>query len=925
MLLSWYDIKERALKFSKKWENAKDERAEAQSFLNDFFDVFGVDRKRVATFETKVPKEKNRNGYIDLLWKGIILIEMKSKGLNLDKAYIQARDYLFNLEDDDLPEYTMVCDFENIRLYCNNTGQIWTIKTSQLYQNIKLFSVLAGHEKVNILPVDKKVDINAAIKMAKLHDILKLHGYTGHNLEVYLVRLLFCLFADHTGIFETNIFYDYISKSKVDGSDLSYRLGKLFEILDTPISERDKQTLLSEELKRFSYINGTLFREKLPLADFDYKMRKILLECCCLNWGYISPAIFGSIFQGVMNQHERRLVGAHYTSEENILKLIKPLFLDELWEEFNKKKNNSKQLKEFHDKLCKLTFLDPACGCGNFLIISYREIRTLELEVLKLLYKDYRQFTIMNINNYCKVNVDQFYGIEIEEFPSQIAKVGMWLIDHQMNTIVAEYFGIYYARLPLKQSAKIINDNALMINWESIISKNDLSYILGNPPFVGARYKNEEQKSELFKVLGDVNGAGNLDYVAAWFIKAANFMNGSNTLSAFVATNSIAQGEQVKLLWNVLFEKYKIQINFAYQTFKWSNEARGKAAVHCVIIGFSSFATDRKKLIYDENSIKTFAKNINPYLIDAPTFFISRRSLPLCNVPQMHFGSMANDGGFLILNKEEKNEIIKHEPIAAKYIHTFMMGYEFINNIERYCLWLVDATPLELKKMPMVLERIYNVQKIRSQSKRSATKDLSNTPSLFGEIRQPNTTYIAVPKVSSEKRKYIPIGFLESEVIAGDKLFLIPNASLYHFGILTSKVHMAWVRTVAGRLKSDYSYSNTIVYNNFPWPEHTEKQKEKIEKAAKEILDARALYPDTSFADLYNSLTMPVELLKAHNKLDKAVISAYSSSRFNTEAEIVENLIKRYHKLIDKHNIIINKKSVKKLNKKAENQYVINV
>lgn len=920
MLLSWNDIKERAFKFSEKWENAKDERSEAQSFLNDFFDVFGVERKRVATFETKVPKGKNRNGYIDLLWKGIILIEMKSKGLNLDKAYTQARDYMFNLEDEDLPEYTMVCDFENIRLYCNNTGQIWTFKTSKLHQNIKLFSDLSGYKMVNTSPIDKEVDIKAAIKMAKLHDILKLHGYIGHNLEVYLVRLLFCLFADHTGIFEMNIFYEYISKSRVDGSDMSYRLGKLFEILDTPISERNKQILLSDELKKFSYINGTLFREKLPLADFDYKMRKILLECCSLNWGYISPAIFGSIFQGVMNQHERRLLGAHYTSEENILKLIKPLFLDELWEEFNKKKNNSKQLKEFHDKLCKLKFLDPACGCGNFLIISYREIRILELEVLKLLYKDYRQFTILNINNYCKVNVDQFYGIEIEEFPSQIAKVGMWLIDHQMNTIVAEYFGIYYARLPLKQSAKIINGNALTINWDSLVSKNDLSYILGNPPFVGARYMNKDQKNELLNVLGSINGAGNLDYVAAWFKKAAEFMNGSESLAAFVSTNSITQGEQVKLLWNVLFERYKIQINFAYQTFKWSNEAKGNAAVHCVIIGFSNHVIDRKKIIYDENSTKTYAKIINPYLIDAPTVFISRRSLPLCDVPHMVFGSMANDGGFLILNKEEKNGILKHEPIAAKYIHTFMMGNEFINKIERYCIWLVGATPSELKKMPLVMERVYNVQKIRSQSKRIATKALSNTPSLFGEIRQPNSTYIAIPKVSSERRRYIPIGFLEPEVIAGDKLFLIPNANLYHFGILTSLAHMAWIRTVAGRLKSDYSYSNTIVYNNFPWPEPTDQQKQNIEKTAKEVLDARALYPDTSLADLYNSLTMPIELLKAHNKLDKAVMVAYSSKRFKNEAEIVEYLINRYQELYD------NQSNIKqRINQKTEKICVINV
>lgn len=904
MALGWDEIIGRAMAFSKKWKNAIDESAEAQSFLNDFFNVFGVDRKRVATFETKVPMGKTRNGYIDLLWKGVILVEMKSMGKSLDKAYDQARDYAFNLHDEDLPEYIMVCDFKNIRLYRNTTGQVWNFKTSELHKKVKLFSSLAGYKTSTDMPKDQEVDIKAAEKMAKLHDILKSHGYEGHPLEVYLVRLLFCLFADDTGIFEKNIFFDYIENSKEDGSDLAFRIARLFEVLNMSDEQRAKHTMLSDELKRFRYINGKLFEEPLPFADFDHKMRKMLLECCALDWGYISPAIFGAMFQGVMNPKERRELGAHYTSEENILKVIKPLFLDELWEEFERIKGDSAQLRLFHDKLGKLKFLDPACGCGNFLIITYRELRRLELEVLKMLTDNQAQLMLIHgITSSIKVNVEQFYGIEYEEFPSQIAQVGMWLIDHQMNTLVAEHFGVYCARLPLRQSATIIHGNALTIDWEDIVPKYELSYILGNPPFIGSVYTSAQQKSDMALIFSDKKRVGILDYVSAWYVKAAKYMDGTFIRTAFVSTNSITQGEQVPALWKELIYEHKIIINFAHRTFKWSNEAKGKAAVHCVIIGFSKIDSKEKYIFsYDTlesaNPEKNIASNINPYLIDGDNIIIEPRSKSICGMPPITRGNMPYDGNNLIIEDSEIDSFLEAEPNARPYIKQLIGAKEYINNQKRWCLWLVNVSPSELKKMPLVLERVEKVREMRLSSPDKAARKLAETPALFREQNNPKS-YIVIPTTSSERRNYIPMGLLTESTIPTNAVHIIANAGLYHFGILTSKIHIAWVRAICSRLKSDYRYSKNIVYNNFPWPNPTDKQKEAIEKAAQGVLDARALFPDSSLADLYDPLTMPPELVKAHNNLDKAVVAAYGGNGFKSEAERVADLMQRYADLVD--------------------------
>jgi len=898
MPLSWREIQDNAFVFSKRWKDTSDEESQAQSFLNEFFNVFGIDRKRVGTFEKKVPMGKNRNGYIDLLWKGVILIEMKSKGKNLDRAYSQARDYAFNLDDEDLPEYVMVCDFENIRLYRQTTNQVWNFKTALLHKNVKLFSALAGYKPSISLLEEMRVDRKAAEKMAKLHDILKVSGYEGHSLEVYLVRLLFCLFADDTGIFEKNIFFEYVSNSRQDGSDLAMRLAELFQVLNTSPQEREKQQWLTEELKKFSYINGKLFAEPLPIAGFSGQTLKMLRECCSLEWGYISPAIFGAMFQGVMNPIERREFGAHYTSEENILKVINPLFLDDLRSEFEQIKGNSQQLKGFHEKLGRLKFLDPACGCGNFLIIAYRELRLLELDLLAMVVDTSNALKLFDISEYCKIDVDQFYGIEYEEFPAQIAQLGLWLTDHQMNMLVAEQFGQYFARLPLSHSATIVHGNALILDWASIVCKNELSYIMGNPPFVGSSYQTAAQKSDMSLIFEGSVGAGQLDYVAAWYRKSAEFIDGSSIRSAFVSTNSITQGEQVSLLWKPLINRFNVHIDFAYRTFKWSNEAKGKAAVHCVIIGFSQARQRIRRIYYSVNQISD-VENINPYLVDAPNIIVESRTTPLCGVPKMHKGSQPTDGGNLVLSSVERDEIITREPQSAKFIKPFLGSEEFLNRKVRYCIWLVNATPNELKSCNQILARVSAVRAFRLESKKEATRRWAEQPTLFTEIRQPNSNYLVIPEVSSEKRKYIPIGFLTPETICSNKLQLMPNATLYELGILSSNVHMAWMRMVCGRLKSDYDYSSQIVYNNFPWPSPTKEQRENIEFAAKGILDARENYQAASLADLYDLLTMPSDLLKSHRLLDTAVMNAYGFNvKTTTEEKCAANLLKQYDAII---------------------------
>jgi len=946
MALSWNEIKDRALKFSKEWNGTEHEEADAKPFLIEFFNVFGVTRKRVSTFEHRVKKLDNKDGYIDLLWKGIILIEMKSKGKNLDKAFTQAIGYTHGLEDHELPKYILVCDFDTFRLHDLEENKIIEFKLADLVNNVQHFGYLLGYQK-KVYKEQDPANVKAAELMGKLHDRLKEIGYNGHPLEVYLVRILFLLFAEDTTIFNKQQFQEYIEqRTNEDGSDLAAKLQELFQVLNTPKEKRFKN--LDEDLMMFPYVNGKLFEEILPTASFDSKMRQALLNCCYIDWSKISPAIFGSMFQSVMNPKERRSLGAHYTSEANILKLIKPLFLDELRKEFESIKDNKNKLPEFHKKLSTLKFLDPACGCGNFLVITYRELRLLELDVMRALNKNGQRF--LDISQILWVEIDQFFGIEYEEFPAQIAQVAMWLIDHQMNMQVSNEFGQYFVRLPLKKSAKIVQGNALKLNWSTlksqeiayittddlnykiveepqthygtvnIVAKNvsnipsaenfpeprkaeyiNYNYILGNPPFIGSKIMTQTQRDEVTSEFENTKGSGVLDYVTAWYIKAAKYIQGTKTKVAFVSTNSIVQGEQTGILWGQMLNKYGIKIHFAHRTFKWSNEAKGNAAVYCVIIGFANYDTTNKSIFEYENikgeAHEIKAKNINPYLVDAKDIFIEKRRKPICNVPEISFGSMPNDGGNFLFTEEEKNEFVRKEPKSKQFFKPLISAHEFLNGYNRWCLWLKNANPKDLKASKLLSERIENVRKLRSESSREATKKLAAFPSLFGEIRQPENDYILIPRVSSENRKYIPMGFFSKNEIVSDTCLSISNASLFHFGVLHSAIHMAWVKAVCGRLKSDFRYSNEIVYNNYPFPQNpTDKQIQAIEKAAQKILDTRAAFKNNSLAELYDPLTMPQPLVKAHNELDKAVDLAYRSVAFTSEANRMEFLFELYEK-----------------------------
>ncbi len=940
MALSWNEIKDRALRFSKEWADTANEDADAKPFLVEFFNVFGITSKRVSTFEHRVKKLDDKDGYIDLLWKGTILIEMKSRGKNLDRAFGQAKDYLHGLKEHELPKYILVSDFDHFRLFDLEENKTVEFRLNDLVNNVQHFGYLVGYQK-KVYKEQDPANIKAAELMGDLHDRLEEIGYTGHPLEVYLVRILFCLFAEDTTIFNKQQFQEFIEqRTSTDGSDLAAKLQELFQVLNTAREKRFKN--LDEQLADFPYVNGKLFEEILPTASFDSKMRQALLNCCYIDWSKISPAIFGSMFQSVMNPKERRNLGAHYTSETNILKLIKPLFLDELWATFESIKDNRNKLPEFHKKLSTLRFLDPACGCGNFLVITYRELRLLELAVLRQLY---RNQTATSIESILWIDVDQFHGIEYEEFPARIAEVAMWLIDHQMNMMVSNEFGQYFVRLPLRKSAKIVHADALETDWQSLLNPENtinvhakhaniylvqepqaeygtvniqtetyevhhgkqpaknvekkFDYIIGNPPFIGSRIMNKAQKAGLTKVFEDAKNIGDLDYVTGWYIKSAKYIQGTRVKAAFVSTNSIVQGLQTSILWGHMLTRYGIKIHFAHRTFKWSNDAPGIAAVYCVIVGFASYDTPYKS-IFEYEDIKGEAhevkvKNISPYLLEGKDILIDRRHKTICNVPEMNFGNMPADGGQLLFTDLEKHDFVEKEPKAEKFFKEFLSAHEFLNGKKRWCLWLEDIDPSELRSITMIKERVENVKNIRLVSSRP---QLASIPHLFAQITQPkNQDFILVPRHSSENRKYIPIGFFDKTYVGADSCMIIPNGTTYHFGVLMSGMHMAWVKHICGRLKSDYRYSKDVVYNNYPWPENpNDKQLKAVEEAAQKVLDARLEFPNSSLADLYDPLTMPPALVKAHNELDKAVDLAYRPQAFTSEANRMVFLFELYEK-----------------------------
>ena len=895
MPLSWNEVKDRALAFSKEWANETSEDAEAKSFWDSFFNIFGLSRRRLASFEQPVKKADGKGGFIDLLWKGVLLVEHKSRGKDLDRAATQAFDYFPGLKERDLPRFVLISDFARFRLYDLDEDKTYDFALAELYQKVSLFGFMLGMETKSFGKEDA-VNIKAAEKLGKLHDLLKASGYEGHPLEVLLVRLLFCLFAEDTAIFQRTQFQHYIeSETRDDGSDLGMHLAQLFQVLNTPENKRQKS--LNELLAAFPYVNGQLFAEQLPLAAFDSTMRDTLLDCSALDWSRISPAIFGSLFQSIMDKKARRDLGAHYTSESNILKALRPLFLDELQAEFEKLRNKPRQLMDFHRKLADIHVFDPACGCGNFLVIAYRELRLLELKVLRELHKA-QQNRILDVSELVWLNVDRFHGIELEEFPAQIAQVALWLTDHQMNLLVSEEFGLYFARLPLKTAPHILHDNALTMDWATLIAPQQLSFIVGNPPFLGAKMLSEQQRQDVDTVFHDTHNAGLLDYVSCWYRKAVDYCAANPAIRcAFVSTNSITQGEQVGVLWGDLLAR-GIYLHFAHRTFQWNSEARGKAAVHCVIIGFG-LQDNAEHWLYDYDTPKSEATalkvgRINPYLVDAPDILLPNRSKPICAVPEIGIGNKPIDGGHYLFSDEEKDAFIAKEAAAAKWFRRWLGADEFINGWQRWCLWLGDCPPAELRKMPEAMKRVQAVKAVRLASKSAPTRKLADTPTHFHVENMPKTEYLVIPEVSSERRFFIPIGFESPETLCSNLVKISDGASKYDFGVITSTMHMAWVRTVCGRLKSDYRYSVGIVYNNFPWPDASEKQRAAIEKAAQAVLDARASFADSTLADLYDPLTMPPALLKAHQQLDKAVDAAYGRKAFASEAERIAFLFQRY-------------------------------
>ncbi len=920
MPLSWNEIKSRALSFSRTWADAAHEDSQGKPFWIDFFEIFGITNKRVATFEHAVKKLKGLDGdsakidgFVDLFWPGMLLVEQKSRGKDLDKALTQALAYFPGIAERDLPQIVIVCDFARFRVHKLATGETTEFQLKDLHKHIKLFGFVAGYRAQVIKPQDP-VNIKAAERMGRLHDALKASNYTGHPLEVLLVRILFCLFADDTGIFQpAQAFRTFIEeRTAADGSDVGPQLAKLFQTLNTDEAKRSKA--LDEQVAAFPYVNGKLFEEALPIADFDATMRDALLDACALDWSAISPAIFGSLFQSIMDDKARRNLGAHYTSEENILKLIKPLFLDDLWAEFAKVKSNRNKLFEFHKKLRLLTFFDPACGCGNFLVISYRELRLLELEVLRASNTSSQMG--VDIHGLIGINVDQFYGIEIEEFPAQIAQVALWLMDHQINLRVSEEFGLYFARIPLRTTPHILNSNALQLDWNDVLPAERCSFVLGNPPFVGAKFMDDAQRLDTRAVFAGIDNAGLLDFVAAWYVKAARYMlvPGAGielARCAFVSTNSISQGEQVGVLWGWLLAQ-GIHINFAHRTFSWTNEAAGKAAVHCVIVGFG--LEDRPgKVIYEYADIKglphaTPANNINPYLVDAPNIVLPRRSNPICDVPEIGIGNKPIDDGNYLFTADEKREFIALEPASKKWFRRWLGADEFLNGYERWCLWLGECPPDELRAMPHAMRRVQAVKAFRLASKSVGTRKIASTPTRFHVENIPRRPFLILPEVSSERRAFIPFGFCPPQTLCSNLVKLAPKATLYHFGVLTSTMHNAWVRTTCGRLESRYRYSKDIVYNNFPWPEiqpekptaQQTRAQAAIETAAQGVLDARAEFPDSSLADLYDPLSMPPALTRAHQKLDAAVDKAYELSggkkAYKNDAERVAYLFELYQR-----------------------------
>ena len=912
MRLSWNEVRVRAAAFAEAWRDAAYEKGETQSFYNDFFAVFGMQRRSVARYEEHVRKLDDRSGFIDLFWPGVLIVEQKSAGRDLEQAYEQVGEYFDALPERDRPRFILVSDFRTFELHDLDEREAVSFALADLPANVEKFGFILGVQRRTFRDQDP-ANIAAAELVGRLHDALDAAGYRGHDLERFLVRIVFCLFADDTGIFEPrDIFLDLIEeRTSEDGSDTGSRLAELFQVLDTPEAERQKT--LDEDLVRFPYVNGALFDGPLRIPSFDAAMRAALLDACRFDWSNISPAIFGALFQSVMDPKERRAQGAHYTTEKNILKVIEPLFLDDLRAEFERLKarrggRRRADLLRFQERLGKLRFFDPACGCGNFLIIAYRELRALEIEVLREIYAGGLFDKLAE--SLSVIDVDQFYGIEIGEFPARIAETALWMMDHIMNNRLSLAFGRTFARIPLRTSPHILHGDALETDWADLLRPEDCSFVFGNPPFVGQSYQTAQQRQQMRRLLDPkARRAGSLDYVGAWFVKAGQYVQRSQARIGFVATNSITQGEQVAQLWPVLFGRCKLEIAFAHRTFAWGSDARGKAHVHVVILGLDrrEAARPEKRLfsypdINGEPEESRYAA-LSPYLFDAggladPHLTVREESQPINGLTLPRMGTKPVVGQHYLFSRAEKFEFIEEEPAASEYFRPFVGSREFLQGKDRYVLHLSDIRPNELAKLPLTRERVAAVRKMRSESRKAATRALAEFPTEYEVATVPTKPFLAIPEVSSERREYAPIGWLEPPVIPSNKLWIVQNATLAEFGLLTSAMHMAWMRAVTGRLESRYMYSLGVVYNTFPTPPQG-ADLSKLEPLAQAVLDAdsRAAHPEATLAELYDPDLMPPDLRRAHRALDRVVDRLYRRAGFAAERERVEHLFMLYEKM----------------------------
>ena len=916
-----------AKQFVKDWTGHGDEKQETQRFWIALLqNVFGVEQATNA-IEFEVPVKLSHTSFIDGYIKDThVLIEQKGADIDLRKGYKQsdgslltpfqqARRYAGYLPHDKNPRWIVVCNFKEFHIHDmnrpNDTPEVILLSELEKEYHRLQFLVDTGSERIQ---KEMQISLQAGELVGKLYDTL-LKQYKDptnpaslRSLNMLCVRLVFCLYAEDAGIFgKHGMFHDYLQNIPANG--IRKALVELFRILDTKPENRDPY--LADDnptLAAFPYVNGGLFAdENIEIPPFTEELKTTLLSNASedFNWSEISPTIFGAVFESTLNPETRRSGGMHYTSIENIHKVIDPLFYDALAAELDEitaiavKKTRDTKLGDFQKKLASLTFLDPACGSGNFLTETYLSLRRLENKAVAARLGDQIVLGDSADFNPIQVSIGQFYGIEINDFAVTVAKTALWIAESQMLKETEEIVHMHIDFLPLTSYANIVEGNALRIDWETVVPKEKLNYIMGNPPFVGARMMEQggEQKQDVKNIFGNIKDVQDLDYVTCWYKLAAEMMAGTHIETAFVSTNSVCQGAQVPILWNVLLSECKTTINFAFQTFKWNSESVDKAAVHCVIIGFSCLSRKQKTLFF--NGSKKDVSHISPYLLEGNDTFVTAQKNAISDVPKMNFGNQPRDGGFFIISEDERTDILSKEPTLDKWLHPYVGAEEFIKGKQRWCLWLKKATPIDIKKSKVLYEKVEAVKAFRLASKAKTTNGYAKVPHLFAQITQPDDVdYIIIPSVSSEKRRYVPIGFLQSDTIASNAVQIIPNATRYHFGVLTSNVHMAWMRAVCGRLEMRYRYSKELVYNTFPWPTPTDAQKVKIEQTAQAILDARALYPDCSLADLYDEVTMPPELRKAHQQNDKAVMQAYGFwGKLNTETECVAELMKMYQEL----------------------------